>query len=253
MNGRIFRVLIAEDESLQLHSIARMVERVSDKFQVIALAQTGVQALDMAEEHLPDVVITDIQMPQMGGIELIEALRDRLPGTHFMIISGYSEFEYAQKAIALGVTAYLLKPVDPQELSDALSSVYSTLQLQNKAYESEFASLIASESPGHIANTLKDYLCAHFNENINLNLVASSMGYSPSHLTKLFQRYHGASPIRFLTNQRMTKARYYLKYRPEFTIRQIGEMTGYEDQGYFSRVFKKETGLSPLEYRETPE
>jgi len=250
MNNYTFRILVAEDESLQLKSIAQMVERVSDRFQVVALAQTGVQALALAEEHLPDAVITDIQMPQMGGIALIEALRDHLPGTQFIIISGYSEFEYAQKAISLGVAAYLLKPVDPQELADALSNIYATLQLQNQTYENEFASLIAAESPGHIARALKDYLCTHFNESINLNLVASSLGYSPSHLTKLFQRYYETSPIRFLTAQRMTKARYYLKYRPEFTIRQIGEMTGYEDQGYFSRVFKKETGISPLEYRD---
>lgn len=253
MNSYIFKVLIAEDESLQLAGIANMVLRISNKFEVVAQAQTGVQALELADEHLPDVVITDIQMPQMGGIELIEALRDRLPGTQFIIISGYSEFEYAQKAISLGVAAYLLKPVDPDELSDALSIVYSALQLQNKAYEAAFTSLIASESPRHIAEALKEYLYKHFNETINLNLVASSLGYTPSHLTKLFQRYCGVSPIRFITIQRMTKARYYLKYRLDFTIRQIGEMTGYEDPCYFSRVFRKENGTSPLEYRETPE
>jgi two-component system, response regulator YesN len=253
MKNYTFRVLIAEDEDLQLANIARMVQRVSDRFTVVAQAQTGVQALALAEEFLPDAVITDIQMPQMGGIALIEALRDRLPGTQFIIISGYSEFEYAQKAITLGVAAYLLKPVDPGELSQALAAVYAVLQRQNQAYEDEFAVLTVSESPGQIAGALKDYLCAHFHENINLNLVASSLGYSAGHLTKLFQRYYDVSPIRFLTAQRMTKARYFLKYRPEFTIRQIGEMTGYEDQGYFSRVFKKENGLSPNEYREVPE
>ena len=253
MKSYTFRVLIAEDESLQLAAIARMVQRVSDRFEVVAQAQTGVQALALAEEYMPDVVITDIQMPQMSGIALIEALRDRLPGTQFIIISGFSEFSYAQKAITLGVAAYLLKPIDPEELSKALSSVYATLQTQNQTYENEFAALIASESPAQVAGALKDYLCAHFHENINLNLVASSLGYSASHLTKLFQRCYDVSPIRFLTTQRMTKARYFLKYRPEFTIRQIGEMTGYEDQGYFSRVFKKENGLSPIEYRETPE
>jgi two-component system, response regulator YesN len=253
MKSYVIRVLIAEDESLQLANITRMVLQVSDKFEVVAQAQTGIQALEMAEEYLPDVVITDIQMPMMGGIELVEALRDRLPGTQFIIISGYSEFEYAQRAISLGVAAYLLKPVDPKELADTLSSVYSTLQLQYRTYEDSFTTVIATESPRHIAEALKEYLCAHFNENINLNLIASNLGYNPSHLTKLFHRYYGVSPIRFLTSQRMTKARYYIKYRPEFTIRQISEMTGYEDQGYFSRVFKKENGASPLEYRETTE
>ncbi len=253
MNDYVFKVLIAEDESLQLRNIAGVVERISDRFQVVGKAQTGLQALEMAKEHLPDAVITDIQMPQMGGIELIEALRDCLPGTQFIIISGYSEFAFAQKAISLGVAAYLLKPVDPAELSDALTTIYSTLQLQSQTYENEFSSLIAEESPACIAKALKDYLCKHFNESINLNMISSNLGYSPSHLTRLFQRYYDMSPIRFLTAQRIRKARYYLKYRPECTIHQIGEMAGYEDPGYFSRVFKKETGISPLEYREKPE
>lgn len=230
-----------------------MVARTSAAFEVVAQAQTGLQALQMAEAQLPDLVITDLRMPQMGGIELIEALRDQLPGAQFIIVSGYSEFEYAQKAIALRVTAYLLKPVDPDDLKDALSRVYAELQRQNRVYEEAFSADRVAEAPQQVVEALKNYLTEHLGDNVNLNLIASNLGYSQSHLTKLFQRYCEMSPVRYLTNARMAKARYCLMYRPELTVKQIGELVGYEDQCYFSRAFKKETGLSPLEYRGIPE
>lgn len=253
MSHPTFKALVAEDESLQLNSLVRMIQRTSDAFEVVAQAQTGLQALKLAEEHLPDVVITDIQMPQMSGIELIEALRDRLPGTRFIIISGYSAFEYAQKAITLRVEAYLLKPVRPEEINEALSRVHTELQLQSRSYEAVFNPSLACEPARQVAEALKNYMNEHFEENVNLNLIASSLGYSHSHLTKLFQRYFESSPMRHLTNVRMIKARYYLKYHPELTVRQIGELVGYDDQGYFSRVFRKENGICPAEYRGTTE
>jgi two-component system, response regulator YesN len=253
MSPHTYKMLVAEDESPQLACLTRMIMRVSDAFEIVAQAQTGLQALQMAEEHLPDVVITDLQMPQMGGIDLIDALRDRLPGTQFIIISGYSAFEYAQKAIELRVAAYLLKPVDAEELGEALARVHAELQRQSKAYEAAFSPSMSTESPRQIASSLKDYLSAHYEENVNLNLIASNLGYSQSHLTKLFQRYYEISPLRYQTNARMAKARYYLKYCSELTVRQIGELLGYDDQGYFSRAFKKEVGVSPLEYRGTTE
>jgi two-component system, response regulator YesN len=249
MSPPAYKVLVAEDESLQLSSLVRMVHKATDAFEVVAQAQTGLQALNLAEECLPDVVITDIQMPQMSGIELIEALRDHLPGTRFIIISGYSAFEYAQKAISLRVAAYLLKPVQPEELEEALARLHTELQLQRKSIEDVFNPSMALEPPRRIAEELREYLSGHFMENVNLNLIASGLGYSPSHLTKLFQRYYETPPNRYLTNVRMVKARYCLKYNPELTVRQIGELAGYEDQGYFSRVFKKENGVSPVEYR----
>ena len=142
-----FKVLVAEDESLQLNSLVALIARVSEDFEVVARAQTGLQALEKAEQLMPDLVITDIQMPQMSGIELIEALRDRLPGSKFIIISGYSEFEYAKKAIALKVAAYLLKPVVPEELRDALAGVYSDLALNQQSYGAAFSPQTASETP----------------------------------------------------------------------------------------------------------
>lgn len=239
---------MAEDESLQLQSLVRMVARASDEFEVVAQAQTGLAALEQAELNMPDLVITDIQMPQMSGIELIEALRDRLPGARFIIISGYPQFEYAQKAIALGVAAYLLKPVEPGQLGDALARVHAELCLSQQAYSALFNPSMA-ESPERVAAVLHGYLDEHYAEDVNLNLIASSLGYSPSHLTKLFARQYGISPIKHLSNIRMARARYHLMYHQELSVRQVGELVGYEDQGYFSRMFKKAHGLSPVEFR----
>ena len=194
-----FKVLVAEDESLQLNSLVQLIGRVTDAFEVVAKAQTGLQALELAEATMPDLVVTDIQMPQMSGIELIEALKDRLPGSKFIIISGYSEFEYAKKAIALKVAAYLLKPVVPEELHEALERVRTELTLSHKAYGAVFSPQMGAGSPEQVAAALRTWLDEHYGEDVNLNLIASNLGYSAGHLTKVFQKRYYMSPIKYLT------------------------------------------------------
>lgn len=84
---------------------------------------------------------------------------------------------------------------------------------------------------------------------INLNLIAGSMHYSPSYLTKIFQQQYQMSPLKFITQMRLSQAKHYLSHNPELSVKQVSEMIGYQDQGYFSRLFKKNTGVSPLDWR----
>jgi AraC-like DNA-binding protein len=108
---------------------------------------------------------------------------------------------------------------------------------------------MVSESPEQVASALRAFLDEHFAEDVNLNLIAASLGYNPSHMTKVFQKHYGISPIKYLTGVRMARARYFLMYRSDLTVRQIGEMVGYDEQSYFSRMFKKTHGQSPVEFR----
>ena len=111
-----YTVIVAEDEELLLNNLVHKIEKADPDFQVIGTAQTGAQALSLVEQMSPDVVFTDIKMPVMDGITLLTRIRDQFPFTKFVITSGFSDFEYAKKAITLKVSDYLLKPVDPDEL-----------------------------------------------------------------------------------------------------------------------------------------
>lgn len=115
-----YGVVVAEDEVLIQRDLIKKINESSTDFQVVGASQTGIQALDLIEKEAPFLLITDIRMPVMDGLELIQRAREIHPDLDAIIISGYSEFEYAQTAIHLQVKEYLLKPVDKVKLEETL-------------------------------------------------------------------------------------------------------------------------------------
>lgn len=244
-----YTVIVAEDEELLLNNLVKKIQNADPDFQVAGTAQTGNRALTLVEKLHPDVIITDIRMPVMDGISLLTKVRSQFPFIKFIITSGFSDFEYAKKAISLKVSDYLLKPVDPDELQEALQKIKCEFQIASKDYESVFNIGTASMTPAQIASVLRDFIIKNYRDDINLNLIADNMNYSPSYLTKIFCQAYDCTPTKYLINLRMHQAQKLLLHEPSLSVRQIGEMCGYHDQGYFSRIFKKHTGKSPLEFR----
>ena len=244
-----YSVVVAEDEELLLNNLIQKIEKADSDFEVAGKAQTGEQAYELIEKLNPDVVITDIRMPVMDGISLLTKVREQFPLTKFIITSGFSDFEYARSAISLKVSDYLLKPVDPDELSSVLLKIKKEFQITSSGYEEVFNNDTSRMTPAQIASLLKDFLVENYAQDVNLNLIANIMNYSPSYLTKIFCQVYDQTPSKYITNLRISHAQKMLLHNPELSIREIGEMVGYHDQGYFSRIFKKQTGLSPFEYR----
>lgn len=127
----MYRLLIAEDDSTIRRGLVKIIEEMDLSVENIQEAENGQSALAMCETFLPHIIITDIRMPLMDGLELIGTIREEQPGLSFVIISGYSDFEYAKKAIQYGVKEYLLKPIEKDELKTALLRI--TLQLDAKS------------------------------------------------------------------------------------------------------------------------
>lgn len=248
-----YTVVVAEDEELLLNNLVQKIQKADPDFQVAGTAQTGDQAFALVEKLTPNLVITDIRMPVMDGIALLTKVRSQFPFTKFIITSGFSDFEYAKKAITLKVSDYLLKPVDPDELHEALQKIKREFQIAKKDYEAVFNAGTASMTPSQIASVLRDFIIKNYSDDINLNLIADNMNYSPGYLTKIFCQTYDCTPTKYLINLRMHRAQKLLLNEPSLSVRQIGEMCGYHDQGYFSRIFKKHTGKSPLEYRDEKE
>ena len=244
-----YTVIVAEDEELLLNNLVQKIQKADPDFQVAGTAQTGDQALALIEQLSPDLVVTDIRMPVMDGITLLSRVREQSPFTKFIITSGFSDFEYARKSITLNFSDYLLKPVDPDELKEALTKIKKEFQIAGNDYEEIFNAQTAALTPSQIADLLKDFIVNNYSEDINLNLIADNLNYSPSYLTKIFCQVYDCTPSRYLINLRMSHAQRLLLHEPGLSIKQIGEMCGYHDQGYFSRIFKKYTGKSPLEFR----
>ncbi len=246
-----YTIVIAEDELLLLNNLIKKIENTGLCFDVIGYAQTGIQAYELIEHHQPDVLITDIKMPAMDGLTLIEKVRAYYPDIDCIIISGFSDFTYAQQAIHHQVTDYLLKPIEDHILHDLLLSLQDKYLSRAHHFDALFADDLAGKTPCEIAHSLQTYLIDHYNEDVKFSDLAQRMNYSSSYLSKVFIQEFHCSPSIYLISLRIQKAQQLLKHNFDLSIRQIGEAVGYGEQGYFSRIFKKHVGVSPIEYRES--
>lgn len=134
----MYKVLLADDENIILESMKVMLDWKEYDIEIVDIASNGNEAYEKIMKYRPNIVITDIKMPGMSGLDLILATKEQLPQTVFLILSGYGEFEFASKAISLGVKHYLLKPCDEEELVSVLQKVIRELR-ERESREEEYA------------------------------------------------------------------------------------------------------------------
>ncbi len=121
----MYRLVVIDDEYIVVQGIKALLSRLKLDYEVVGAAYDGIQGLEVIRNEKPDVVITDIRIPGLDGLSVIEAAKDECPDTNFIVISGYSEFAYAQRALTLGVKDYIDKPVTAEKLKNALARVES--------------------------------------------------------------------------------------------------------------------------------
>jgi len=245
-----YSVLVAEDEVLLRENLVKKLGEHRPVFEVVAQAADGREALEAIAELLPDLLITDIRMPVLDGLELIRQAYLNYPDLLVLIVSGHDEFRYAQTALQYGVADYLLKPVSAEDLRAALARVALKLEARERDWQREHPGLPEVSAQEQVVGLVQEYLRVHYREELSLGELAVRFHLNPPYLTRLFKRLTGQAPVRYLRDLRIAQARRLLESRPSLEIKEIGESVGYPDQGYFSRVFKLAVGVSPLEYRE---
>lgn len=242
--NRKFKVIVADDEKLIANNIARKIEQSCEAFEVVAKAGTGLEAFELAQQFLPDVVFSDIKMPEMDGIELLARLRKHNPSVLVVIVSGYNDFEYARAAIQLNAADYLLKPINSEELKRLLHKLEVTLM----AREQQLAPR-RQASPVEIVNSVMIYLRENYDKQIDFSSIAESQAVSAPYLSKLFHDHAGTSPSKYLAEYRMQQAKKLL-LDTKLSIKEIADRVGYPDQFHFSKSFRNMVGLSPAQFRE---
>lgn len=256
---------IAEDEQILRRGLTLTIDWNALGCRIIGEAENGAQALDLIQKLKPDLIITDIRMPVLDGLSLIEKTLEQYR-PEFIIISGYNDFAYAKKAIRLGAADYLCKPIDEKELTTAVTEVCKKIAgkqaqaLQNMPVKiiagnklllpnfKEFVPQSAGRKNKYISNAIR-FIQQNYGGNITMRDACKHLVISESYLTKLFKEYTGYSFIEYLTYWRMKKACELLN-TDGIKIYAVAERVGYSDQRYFSVLFKKYTGLTPKQFRE---
>ena len=240
-----YQVLLVDDEYYVRQSLLRRIRNLENEdFKVIGEAENGEEALDMLRKHDIQLVVTDIRMPVMDGLDLTRKILEQYPHILTVILTGYADFEYARKALRYGAFDYLLKPVSEESLDNLLSRARTRLSELYELPEDERNNMSGEE---YVQLAIR-YLNEHYMEDIDISLMASELGFHSAYLTRLFGRYAGESPLKYLTNLRIQEAKRLL-LDTSLPISVVGERVGYPDQFHFSKTFRKATGVNPSAFR----
>ena len=201
--------------------------------------------LEVIRKEQPNIVISDISMPGMDGLKMIAALRVEFPEMQISILTGYRDFDYAQQAIRLGVTRFLLKPSNMDEIEEAVQVMAENLKKRNITGEEDESENTAGS---FIVKNALAYIQENYNKKISLSEVAENTFVSQWHLSKLLNKHLEKSFSEILNSIRIDKAKELLK-DPSLRIGDVAEEVGFLDMAHFSRVFKKIEGISANEYR----
>lgn len=252
----MIKVLIVEDVKTVREALVRSIDWAALGMQAAGTAEDGEEALALLERERPDILLTDIGMPRMNGLELIAAVRERYPRVKCIILSGLSEFELARQAIKLHVIDYVLKPVDPEEIRKVLARTADLLQ-QEKEREAgakpEQVLLAGLEGKGGRKRKIVEQALGYiertfFKRNLTLAEVAASVHLSEKHLNLMVKEVTGHTLNSLIIRRRMEEAARLLQ-DPSVRVYEVCEMIGYTDQDHFREGFKKHYGVTPTEYR----
>lgn len=241
---KVFRVLVSDDEKLIAHNISRRIEAVNPRFEVIAIATDGLEALALIEKLMPDVVFTDIKMPELDGIGLIKQLSMTHQNIRTVIVSGYNDFDLVRSALRNRAVDYLLKPINTEELKKTLQKLEDELLAEKKELGQRH-----EESPAEIAERIMTYIRHNYANPIDLSHLASQFHFSTAYLSKIFKDYANITPGRYLRDCRMNMAKTLLR-DTNLPVKDVAERVGYPDHVHFSKSFKNATGVTPAQYRE---
>ncbi|MFD2329621.1 response regulator [Cohnella sp. GCM10020058] len=238
-------ILVVDDEPLIRLGLKKIIDNARAEFQVRGEAGNGNEGLEKLAAHRFHTVITDIKMPGMNGVEFVKSIFSRHPGVRVIVLSGYAEFEFVRETMKYGAVDYLLKPVDNQDLLDLLTEIGRKPGAAGSVPDAPPASPAPKNDP---ISRAKAYIAEHYRHNISLNEIAGIVHLNAIYFSQLFKKETGENFTGYLIRCRIEQAQRLLE-DPHNRIAEISLEVGYEDPNYFSRIFKRMTGLSPQEYR----
>lgn len=246
----MYHVFLADDEPWALMALKNLIQWSDYGFAVSGEAENGRQALERIERMRPDLIISDIRMPGMDGLSLLQTIREKGWRSEVLLVSGYTDFEYARKALRYGCAGYLIKPVQEEELLEYLGKIRRILSENHSPAESRIQK---DESGGYqseklLVQNMVAFIREHFAEGLTLQTLADKFNMNESYISSLIKKRTGKGFGEHLMEYRIQKAQEYLRTTND-SLQDIAAKVGYPDYYYFTKVYKKATGISPAAYR----
>ena len=270
----MYDVVLVDDEQIILNGLSQVFPWAQYGCRVVATAADGPGGLQAIRSHRPQMLFTDIRMPNMDGLSMVAALKSEFPAMQITVLTAFRDFDYAKRAIQLGVCRYLLKPSRMEELHEAVAAMAHSLSMF--AIPPSMQAVVAEDVPpqhpsptapaesicdpydgepddesdagGFVARAALRYMQEHCTEHLSLADVADNVYVSQWHLSKLINRHARQSFFDLLNHYRILRSQAMLA-DPMYKVSEVAYAVGYADVAHFSRIFKKVTGQTPMAFR----
>jgi len=262
----MIRILIADDERLERETLTEFVNHRFAREAVVQTAENGRRAADTALLWKADLILMDIEMPGMSGLDAARTVLAQRPECKVIFITAYSLFTYAHEAVHLGACDYILKPVDADDLEAAVRRAMHQIEIGRRLAalapvkeepEAPFpaAGLPAPPAEGEsnsrmafVMAQVRLYMEENYMFDLSLDGISEILHISPAYLSAQFKKYQKLNFLDCLTELRISAAQKLLE-DPLRSTAEVASMVGYEDANYFARMFKKRLGVTPTQYR----
>ena len=236
----MWKVMIADDENYMLEAMENLIDWKKMECQLVYKAKNGQDLLDQVKKNPPDIIITDIKMPLVSGIEVARYVYENMLPVKVIILSAYADFQYAQEAIKYDVCGYIIKTSVIEMLPGMIQKAVGKLSVP--VFETESEECYSDD----IFGRLQKYIAEHYMDKLNLTQISQEIHANGSYLSRLYKTKTGQNLFDVINKMKLEKAKEYMSQGKR--IYEIAQMVGFDDVSYFSRVFRKHEGCSPREY-----
>lgn len=246
----MFNVIIIDFDSKTENMLSECISEFRMPLNICETFNDGIAAISYLQSNSADIIIVDAAVPFTSGISLLSSIRTFSKISQIIVVSLPDKFSYAyaKDAIEAGAITYLLKPPDKNLFIQALTQCLSKLELDKlkNSFMDKITELTKKNTINELSGKFYAYISEHFSETISIKELASRFYITESYVNRLLVRDFGKTFVKLLNEIRIERAKILIKVYPFLTVEKIGEMVGFKDPYYFSRIYKTYTGYSPI-------
>ena len=236
----MYNVIVVDDEIDTLEMFKESIYWEEYDCNLIKTFQTGADALKFLKEHNVDVLITDIRLGEISGIDIARYCYENHPGTKIIFMSAYADFEYAQYAIEYQIIAYIVKPLSYNSIIDSIRKAVGIIKNSN---------IITEKNESKYITHIKDYIRLNYKKPLTVQQIANELHLSSAYIGQIFIQSEGEKIGDYITKVRIKNAKKLISSNQNVTMTSVASQCGFETTSYFYKKFKQLEGITPYEFR----